>query len=77
MEVLLFIVYLICAIVFGFLAALFVAYDLKGSDEKVDLETSVVAVVIFFIAGALWWMIVPFLLLGYLLKLFLNRERMK
>ena len=77
MEVLLIVIYLICAVSFGFLAASTATYDLRDSNGKVDLETSVMAVLVFFIAGALWWMILPFLILGYLLKLFLNRDRMK
>ena len=77
MEVLLIIIYLTCAIWFGLLAASTASYDLRDSNGKVDLETSVIAVLVFFIAGALWWMILPFLILGYLLKLFLNRDKMK
>ena len=71
------VIYLVCAVSFGFLAASYTLDDLKDYDGKVDLEACAMAICVFFIAGAVWWMIAPIVVFAYLLKLLANREKMK
>jgi hypothetical protein len=67
------VIYIICAVIFGFLAT---RHFIRDIGTPLDTETAAMSVAVFFVAGFMWWFFVPLLTLGFLVKLIVNR-RMK